>query len=76
MRAWPTAPAYRTNATPLPEARRSASPGDKKLVTCFNYSKSGHYSTDCLEPRRTTNLKEIEEEELEEPEPKSGNESA
>jgi hypothetical protein len=68
--------AFRMNTTPLPEARRSASPGDKKLVTCFNCSKSGHYSTDYLEPRRTTDLKEIKEEEQEEPKPKSENESA
>jgi hypothetical protein len=76
MRAWPTAPAYYTNVTPLPEARRLASLGDKKLVTCFNCGKSGYYSTDCLEPCYTTNLKEIKEEEQEDLELKLGNKSA
>jgi hypothetical protein len=75
MRARPIAPAYCTNVTPLLEARRSASPGDKKPVICFNCGKSGHYSTDCLEPCRTTDLKEIEEEEQEELKLKSGNKS-
>jgi hypothetical protein len=54
-----------TSSTPTPEARRLYTPAltVTKPATCFNCQQTGHLSKDCTEPRRKTDLKDIEDEE-------------
>jgi hypothetical protein len=54
-----------TSSTPTPEARRLYTPAPTvtKPATCFNCQQTGHWSKDCTEPKRKTDLKDIEDEE-------------
>jgi hypothetical protein len=55
------------SVTPVTSTRfNSNSPAPATAVTCYNCRKPGHVAGDCAEPKRMTDLKEIEEEEEEE----------
>jgi hypothetical protein len=49
------------SATPATTTRFN-SPAPATALTCYNCRKTGHIANDCTEPKRTTDLKEIEEE--------------
>ena len=59
----PTGTYLSARTTPVVENRRSATPSaGKPSENCFNCDKPGHYARECTEPKRTTDLKDIEEE--------------
>jgi hypothetical protein len=50
------------SATPTTTTRFN-SPAPATTATCYNCRKPGHMANDCVEPKRTADVKEIEEEE-------------
>jgi hypothetical protein len=48
-----TNPGLRSSTTPAP---------DQSKVTCFNYSKAGHFASSCLNPRTTPRIHKIQQD--------------